>query len=148
MSRERKSGKKLHEVDAQTRAELVEATDDRMLDALSVGLLSDTDIFGQHVAVIKVERDTGESVRLYRPSEEARTSGYVPDLWVEFGAGSSEDGCFLEVWPNRDQLVAPVETDAGTIPEALPVSNTRVLVTRARNITFGGTLASPFLIAQ
>lgn len=136
------------ELDRQVRAELVEAADDRMLEAMSTELLDDVDVFGHHVAVIRLVRDTGESVRLYRPNQEARTAGYVPDLWVEFGGNNLQDGCFLEVWPNKDRLVRPVETEDGTVPEPLPVSGTRVMVARARNIVVDGVLQTPFLVSQ
>lgn len=146
MSREKKIDRATPESDAQTRQELVDATDERILEALKTGLLDDSYVFGHHVAVIKVERETGDSVRLYRPNDEARTAGYVPDLWVEFSTQSFDDGCFLEVWPNRDRLVRPVGTGTGTKPEPLPVSNTRVMVARARNIAIGGVLVPPTLV--
>ena len=146
MSRERKPNKANPEFDTQTRKELVDATEERMLEALQTGLLDDCYVFGHQAAVVKVQREAGDSVRLYRPSEEARNSGYLPELWVEFTTQSFDDGCFLEVWPDRDQLVRPVGTEKGIKPEPLPVSNTRVMVARARNITIGGVLVSPTLV--
>lgn len=135
------------EIDRQHRADLVSYVDDRMMEAIGIDLLRDTELFGVSAAVVKIRRDNGQTVKAYRPDAEARTAGYVPLLWVEFGGSNLQDGCFLEVWQDEERLIEAIETPEGRRPNPLPVANSRVMTVRALNITQGGTLEDPCIRA-
>lgn len=114
-----------------------------MLEAVSCGLLTQAFLFGHPVALIKLVRDGKDFVKVYRPGEESRAAGYVPRLWLELGGSNQDDGCLLEVWPDTEDLVQPVDTPEGQRPLPMPVTNARVLTVRALNVLRDGTIVSP-----
>lgn len=132
------------EIDQHHREDLISFVDDRMIEAIGVDLLRTVEIFGQNTAVTKMSRNGSETIKVFRPDAEARTAGYVPLMWIEFGGNHLQDGCFLEVWPEEERLIEAVETQEGKRPQPLPVKNTRALTVRALNIVREGVLEEPY----
>ncbi len=115
----------------------------RQFEAEARGMVAGVEFLGQPVTKFAIADDRNRILKVYLPQPNARLAGYVPELWLEFMLQGAEDGTVLEVRSDQVGLVRLEDAGEGFRPAKLPISNTRVVLTRATDILRDGGLIDP-----